>query len=120
MLIHECDDGSLRIGQAIPRAWLEHGKQVEVRHAPSYFGPLDLDFTSRSDEQTLTARIELSGDRRPAVLLVRLRHPSGCRIQAVVVNGRPWTEYDPGQEWVRIAPVHEHTYVVETRYACAP
>jgi hypothetical protein len=116
MLIHERPDGSLLLGQATPRAWLESGKQVEARNAPSYYGPLNLSWDGLADDQVLMARVELTGDNMPAALLVRLRHPLQARMGDVTVNDHPWSDFDPEKEWVRIEPVRQRHYVVRVRY----
>ena len=38
MLIRELDDETLVLGQATPRRWLEDGKRIEVKRAPTWFG----------------------------------------------------------------------------------
>src|SRR5690606_5896695 len=40
MLLNEIGEDTLMIGQAIPRTWLENGKQISVKDAPTYFGPV--------------------------------------------------------------------------------
>jgi len=63
---------------------------------------VNLRLTSAAASGKLTARIELTGDRRPKTLLVRLRHPDKKPIRSVTVNGAEWKDFDPQREWVRI------------------
>jgi hypothetical protein len=112
MLIDERDDGSLLLGQAVPRAWLQHDRRVDVRQAPSYFGPVSFSLRSQADRGSLRATVDLAGTPRPAALLVRLRHPNAQRLRHVDVNGDGWSDFDPANEWIRIAPVDQTRYEI--------
>ncbi|MFO1497746.1 MAG: hypothetical protein U1G07_05020 [Verrucomicrobiota bacterium] len=114
MLIREQEDDSLLLGQASPRAWLEDGKRIEVRRAPTYFGPVSL--TIEGGTQRITATVDLSDRKRPKALLFRLRHPARAAIQSVTVNGERWTDFDVDKEWVRIAAPTGSRYAIVARY----
>jgi len=116
MLIHERGDDVLALAQATPRAWLENGKRIEVRRAPTYYGPLSFMMESRADTGEITADIELSDRKQPAALLVRFRHPQAKPIKSVSVNGRHWTDFDVEKEWVRIPRPTQRRYVITTRH----
>jgi hypothetical protein len=116
MLIREQYDGSLLLGQAVPRAWLEDGKKVQVRKAPTYYGPLTMTLESSAASGRLRAEVEFSGSQRPKSLLVRLRHPQGKQIRSVTVNGGKWTEFDPGKEWIRIPSPSGGRYSIVAEY----
>jgi Tol biopolymer transport system component len=119
MLIHERDDGSLLLAQATPRAWLQDGKRIEVRHAPTYYGPLSMLIESRAAAGQIRATVDLGGSRRPETLLVRLRHPAEERIERVRVNGRDWRDFDAEREWVRLPQPREDHLLVEAYYGHA-
>jgi hypothetical protein len=114
MLLNELHgERTLFIGQAIPRAWLAHGKRVAVEAAPTYFGPVSVQLDSAAQQGTLTAHIEFRSDRRPETLLVRLRHPERATLRSVRVNGSVWTDFDAALEWIRISnPEAAHFTVV--------
>ncbi len=116
MLIDERADGTLLIGQAVPRAWMADGRRVRVQRAPSYFGPLSVVLESHAAEGLLKATVELGGIERPVALLVRLRHPTGERLKSVEVNGEGSREFDRDKEWVRIAPVAQQHYEISAHY----
>jgi hypothetical protein len=116
MLIHEQDDDTLLLLQATPRKWLEDGKEIRVERAPTYFGPLNLSATTLAAAGELHATVELASRKRPQALLVRLRHPDAKRMREVTVNGRIWMDFDPRQEWVRIAAPNEDRYEIVARY----
>lgn len=116
MLIHERDDDVLIVGLATPRAWLEDGKRIEVRRAPTYYGPLSFTIESRANHGTLTATLDLPERRQPDALLLRFRHPQGKPIQSVEVNGKNWTDFEVDREWVRIPRPAQGRHSITTRY----
>ncbi len=114
MLVREGDDDSLLLCQAAPRPWLEEGKRIEVRRAPTYFGPVN--FTMTGGRESITAKVELGDRRRPGALIVRFRHPESMPIRSVQVNGEHWTDFDRAKEWVRIAKPTQASYTITTRH----
>ena len=116
LLIHEAEDGSLRLCQATPRHWLEDGKQILVERAPTYYGPVTLRIQSRVASQEIRAQVELAADRKPKSIYLRLRHPQGKAIRAVQINGAGWTDFDPKKEWVRISTPVENRYQIVASY----
>ena len=42
---------TLYLGRGVPRAWMQDGKTVEFRKAPTYFGPMDMKITSVSKKE---------------------------------------------------------------------
>jgi len=116
MLVYETDDGSLALGLAAPRAWLEDGKQIDVSNAPTYFGPVSFHVSSRAASHRITATAELTSRAKPRALLVRLRHPSDKPIKSVTVNGKSWSDFDPQKEWIRIPDPEPKQYTIEAGY----
>ena len=116
MLVMERDDDSLLLAGFTPRRWLEDSRQIEVRRAPTRFGVLSMTVDSRAASGRIEAQVEMPVRIRPAALLVRLRHPAGARIRSVKVNGRPWTDFDPAKEWVRIHAPDETRYMIVASY----
>ncbi|RAJ93232.1 hypothetical protein LX87_04744 [Larkinella arboricola] len=116
MLLNERKNQTLLIGQAVPRPWLEEGKQITVRQAPTYFGPLSFTMESHTASGQITARVELSNRNPPNELLVRFRHPQEKPLRTVLVNGKPWKDFDARQEWVRIPKPAAGTILVTAKY----
>ncbi len=116
LLIHEAEDGSLRLCQATPRHWLEDGKQILVERAPTYYGPVTLRIQSRVASQEIRAQVELAADRKPKSIYLRMRHPQGKAISAVRINGAGWTDFDPKKEWVRISTPVKNRYEIVASY----
>jgi hypothetical protein len=116
LLIQEWDDGSLRLGQATPRAWLRDGERIEVSRAATYYGLLTFDINSRAATGLIEATVRLPGPKWPATLLVRLRHPTKARLERVEVNGHAWTDFDPADESIRIRQPEEKEYRIQASY----
>lgn len=117
MLLNElAGEGTLFVGQAVPRAWLADGQRVLVAGAPTRFGPVNLSFASDAASERITARVEFLSDRRPDTLIVRLRHPDRQPLGAATVNGADAEHVDAGREWVRIPRPTSTRYEVVGRY----
>jgi hypothetical protein len=117
MLLNELHgDGSLFIGQAVPRAWLADGKRIRVERAPTYFGRVNFTLESRAASGEISALIALEPRTLPSALFVRLRHPHSQPMKTVSVNGEKWTDFDASKEWVRISSPSNDFYKVVARY----
>ena len=95
MLYMERGD-TLNLFPAIPRAWLEEGKQLRLDGVRSYFGAMNVSVTGVKDG-VIEATVECTGDRKPRNVMIRLPHPEGKK--AVKVNGG---RYLPEKESVLI------------------
>jgi hypothetical protein len=116
MLIHEIGDDTLMIGQAIPRVWLENGKQINVKNAPTYFGEISFSIKGISDMNVIDATIGLSDRNPPKELWIRFRHPEEKPIRSVIVNGQPWENFDIEKETIIISEPDQNTYVISASY----
>jgi hypothetical protein len=95
-LVHETRDAAgapqgLRLAYATPRAWLRAGREIDVRDAPTSFGPVSFSIAVGASEATI--ELELP-ERAPRFLGVRLRLPSGTRIGRVEVDGETHRDVD--------------------------
>lgn len=102
MLVRESDDHTLFLMQATPRAWLQDGKHISVRKAPTWFGDVSFEVQSAVGSRTIRATVELDGREPGTCLLLRFRHPQETPMKQVSVNGKSWTDFDAQKEWVRI------------------
>lgn len=116
MLIHERDDNTLILMQATPRKWMEDGKKIEVKRAPTYYGEISLTSTSQSATGRISVELEMSMKYHPHALYLRLRHPEAKRIRSVTVNNREWKDFDPEREWIRIENPSEKRYEIIAIY----
>jgi hypothetical protein len=111
MLVME-ENGRLWLARATPRVWLEQGKTISVKNAPTHFGVLSCRIDSDVDRGAIRAVVDMPERVPPAELLLRLRHPKAARMRSVDVNGKPWTHFDPDREVVRLAGLKGRVEVV--------
>ncbi len=97
-----CEEGDrLWLARATPRTWLEQGKKISVSQAPTWFGTVAYRIVSDVDHDKIDARFDLPSRSPPAVVLLRLRTPQARPLKRVAVNGQPWSDFDPTQEYIR-------------------
>ena len=99
MLVMEYDQ-SLWIARGTPRVWLQQGKKIAVRNAPTYFGALAYEIISDVDNGRITAIVEMPNRNPPESVIVRFRHPQATKIKNVNVNGKPWKRFNKDNETV--------------------
>ena len=98
-----------------PRIWLEQGRKIAVKSAPTYFGPLAYEILSDVDNGKITATLEIPSRNPPKSVVVRFRHPKAAPIKSAMVDGKPWSDFDPAKEIVRLRNVRG-SVKVETVY----
>ena len=103
---------SLWIARGTPRPWLEAGKRISVRNAPSYFGTVVYEIASDVDGGTITATIEIPSRRPPQTVLVRLRHSQQIPIRSVTVNGKEWQAFHQDKEVIELVGLTGKVVVV--------
>ena len=86
MLLREEGD-TLMLGQAVPRAWLQNGKEIRVEDAPTFFGNIAYSIKSHDGARRMTVRVDPPKKKPPEAISIRLRHPAGKAIQGVTLNG---------------------------------
>ena len=101
MLAMEIGD-VLWLAKATPRVWLEQGKKISVKNAPTYFGTLAYEIVSDVDNGKITATVEMPARKAPKEVVLRFRHPTKVAIKGVTVNGKPWTEFDKDKETITL------------------
>ena len=84
MLYQEQSD-TLKLFSAIPRAWMEEGKEIRLEGVKSYFGALNVTAMGVKNG-VIEATVECQGDRKPRNVMVRLPHPEGKKPVAVSVG----------------------------------
>jgi hypothetical protein len=103
----------LHLGLGTARSWLQQGKTVGVREAPTHFGTVTYRIDSDLKAQTLRTEVHAAWRRIPREVVLHLRHPQRARIRGVTVNGRPSREFDTEKELVRL-PAGEPLEVIAT------
>ncbi len=106
---------TLWLARATPRAWLEQGKKIAVKNAPTHFGPVAYEIVSHAERGTIAATVEMPSRNPPDAVLLRLRHPRAAPIKSVTVNGQPWTDFNPAKEMIRLHSL-QGTVRVEASY----
>jgi hypothetical protein len=96
---------TLWLARATPRAWLEQGKSIAVRNAPTYFGPVNYGIISQVDQGKITATVEIPSRRSPQTVMLRFRHPQAKPIKRVTLNGQDWEKFHPGKEVILVTGV---------------
>jgi len=113
MLVME-EGGSLWLARATPRSWLEQGKRISVRNAPTHFGTVDYEIVSDVDNGKITATVRMPSRKAPEEVLLWLRHPKALSIKSVRVDGRPWEHFDPVTESVRLHGLRDNVTIEAT------
>ena len=101
MLVME-NGQSLWLARATPRVWLEQGKKIAVKNAPTYFGSVAYEIVSDVDNGKITATVEMPSRNPLKSVIVRFRHPKATPIRSVMVNGQPWTGFDKNKEVIEL------------------
>ena len=93
---------TLWLARATPRAWLEQGKKISVKNAPTHFGPLAYEIVSDVDNGKITATVEMP-TRNPPKVRGPAFPPSQVRAdQEREVNGKDWKPFNPEKETVEL------------------
>ena len=116
MLLNEIGKNTLIIGQAIPRKWLENGKRIVVKKAPTYFGLLSFIMESQATNNKIKTVVDLSDRNVPEKLIVRFRHPEKKPIKSVIVNGVVWKDFNKEKEQITINQPVARNYQITARY----
>jgi hypothetical protein len=75
---------NLALLKTIPRKWLEHKNEIELRNVNSYFGPLNIMVKSFVNEGYIEANIQCTSERKPDQITIRLPHPKNIKPIEVV------------------------------------
>lgn len=113
MLVMEIDE-SLWLARGTPRVWLEQGKRISVKNAPTHFGDVGFEIVSDVDSGKITATVELPSRRFPNSVYLRLRHPKSLPIKRVTVNGKSWPHFSTELEAIVLSNVTGKLTVLAT------
>jgi len=116
MLVFENPDQPVVwLAKATPRVWLEQGKTIAVRDAPTRFGNVGYELHSDIDHGRISAVLDLPEGYRAATKL-RLRVPGGKALRGVTLDGAPWTDFSPKEEVVNLPSERQGKISVEASY----
>ncbi len=91
---------TLWLARGTPRAWLEQGRTIRIRNAPTYFGTLAYEIVSDVEQGRITATVQLPARTVPQKVILRLRHPKAAPMQRLSVNGKEWMKFDSAKETI--------------------
>lgn len=111
MLIYERGD-TLILMPAVPRKWLKDGKQISVRNAATYFGPLSFEVESKVSDGFIRMKLNPPTRKTPKLIQIFFRHPEEFEIERVEVDGRDWTNYSREEGLVNIGTLEKPAEVV--------
>ena len=114
MLVME-DGKDLWLARATPRAWLEQGKKIAVKNAPTWFGTVAYEILSDVDHGKITAAVEMPTRHAPPAVRLRFRHPKAAPIKSVTVNGKEWKDFNKDKETIELNGL-TGTVAVTARY----
>lgn len=102
-------DSDLWLAAGVPERWLEPGKQIQVREAPTHYGPVTYSLEALPSE--VRASVILPGRTPFADAWLYVRLPQGRSLGTVLVDGRLWREVDPQARRIRLPrttgrPIH--------------
>ena len=101
----------LWLAPMISDRWLLDGQRIEVRNAPTRFGPASYTIVSSVAKGRIDAVIEPPRRDAPKRLVIRLRHPEGKPIRAVTLDGKPYRDFDPQKQCMNLPPGKERLKV---------
>ena len=98
------DGRTIRICQATPRKWLEHGKEIKLERFYTEYGPMSFQIKSALDQNKITAEIEPAHRNAYDRIVIRLRTPGERKIKSVTVNGKSHNAFDSEREEITLMP----------------
>lgn len=93
MLVFEQAD-ALYLLKAIPRRWLEAGKQIHVKNQPTSFGSMSFSVFSKLHDETIEMTLKPPQRSEPKKIAIRFRHPDQKLIRSVKINGVKWEHFE--------------------------
>ncbi len=96
------DGQSLWLARATPRVWLEPGRRISVRNAPTCFGIAAYEIISDADHGLISATIEIPDRKPPKSVMVRFRHPKAAPLKRATVNGKAWSRFHKDREVIEL------------------
>ncbi|CAN7748012.1 hypothetical protein [Paenibacillus sp. LjRoot56] len=105
MLINEVTNNkgepqSLQLGFSTPRGWLEKDKKIQVKDAPTLFGPVSYTITSKIDHNQVMADMDIPSQKPIGNLQLRLRVPANKQLIDVKINGQTYTKFNANNETI--------------------
>ncbi len=100
---------SLHLALGTARSWLQPGKSIGIRKAPTHFGTVSYRIEADTNNRLIRAEIDPPARRAPREILLHLRHPERMKMRTVTVNGQPSSDFNAQMESIRLragTPLH--------------
>lgn len=107
---------TLWLAKATPREWLKDGGRISATDVPTRWGKISFSVSSRLRQNQITAAVEFGADKFPAVAILRLRVPDGRRLESVLLDGKPWADFDPLRETVTLLAGLSGSHTVDASF----
>jgi len=101
MLVQERND-ELWLAPFVTYNWLKDGLSVGIDNAPTYFGRVSYKIMSHINEGYIEVSVTPPTRDKLKTLVLRLRHPNGCKIKSVTINGKNSRSFDNKLDIIRI------------------
>jgi hypothetical protein len=116
LVFEDPNEPVLWLAKGTPRAWLEDGRKIAVKGAPTKYGKIDYELRSEIRKGRVRGTLDLPPEGLGAALKIRLRVPDAKRMRKVLVNGKAWKAYDREQETVTLPPAFKGPVSIEVAY----
>ncbi len=114
MLVFEApNSATVWLARSVPRQWLEDGKTIGVKGAPTKWGIISYKISSKMAQGRIKVELNLPEEGFGAAINLRLRTPAEQKIKTVEVNGKPWTDFDPEDETIILPSGSKGRIVIE-------
>ncbi|WP_018616927.1 hypothetical protein [Segetibacter koreensis] len=109
LLVAEKKD-TLLLAAGTPRRWLEAGQNIELKKAQTEYGEVSYSLRQGRLPQTVEADLQLPPKPCPKILFF-VRSPFARPIKKVMINGRPWKEWDADKELITVPQTEKHALI---------
>ncbi|HEX6773123.1 MAG TPA: hypothetical protein VF126_13925 [Acidobacteriaceae bacterium] len=98
---------SLWLAKGSPRDWLADGQSISVRNAPSRWGKVSYSIHSHIADGKIVARVTLP-PKQAVQTKLRFRVPGEPPLKSIMIDGRPWKNFDAESETITLPAVPGH------------
>ena len=104
LVLEDSDEEILYLAKGLPREWIASEKRIQIQEAPIRWGRVSFSLAAKSQNKSVTATVELTGNSSPKEIHLKLRTPTHMPIERVTVNGEP----------ASLGGVHNDTVIIPT------
>ncbi len=113
LIFDDPNSSTVWLARGVPGRWLEDGKTICVKGAPTRWGTISYKISSKMAQGRIKVELNLPEEGFGAAIHLRLRTPAKQKIQTVEVNGRPWTNFEPEEETVMLPADYKGRIAIE-------